>query len=265
MKRMLSLNMLPASGGTIVARYFVASGWLLNSEIHPYVNRPSNTFCPNKFSDVLITRLEDEFGTSLDLRLFKQRSFLAEIELSLELAEFYSRPLVLRGWHHPNFTQDKPLLDDVGARILMNSKLKRFSELVVIRNPIDNYLSFRKNADWAQWLKSKNPAAEFMKRYLCFVEYYSKRDAKFTTYEAFCKNPSDLLSLSCALVQINVKDLASTDIEKVKLSGASGRQGDKISLRPREVLEEREMRDIKNNKFYENIVSLLPFYNEIDR
>jgi len=262
MKRLLALNMLPASGGTIVSRYLASRGWLLNSEIHPYANRSSDTFCPNKFSDILITQIEAGLGASMDTRLFRQKSFLTEIELSIEIAEFYNKPLALRCWHHPNFTQDEPLLSDSVSQVIATSQIIRLSELVVVRNPIDNYLSFIKNADWARYVSAPDALDQFMKRYLCFVEFYAKRKATFITYEEFCTRPEDFLHIACDLAQHDVQQLVEIPISKIKMSGSSGRQSDTIEVRPREKLNYDVEKKLNESIFYRKIISLLPCYEE---
>ena len=139
MTRVITINQLPAAGGTIVAKFLAANKWFINSEVSPNSIRTSRTFSPGMFADLLLDQgvPDDKFKNR-----FREKLFCENVDSSIEMALFYSRNLGIRIWHHPSFTADGAQGIDRASQLINSRYNPLVGHLVILRNPIDNFLSF---------------------------------------------------------------------------------------------------------------------------
>jgi hypothetical protein len=235
---MIVLHHLASSGGTVFSKALVAQGdCLLLNEVHPYVsNVPGAAFSPTTPLDQFVTRYRQMLPDA-DVIRTREEFFRAQIEAVLRLAN--GKMLLLREWSHGDFY----VSDRFASSILPLIAFSRPRSVTLLRHPVDAFLSGK---TYGAWKIIGDDIDEFCRRYVKFCEFFQARpDILSLKYEDFAAAPDAFLGDVCARLGLTFNPGYMRDLNRFRLSGASGRTTyDRIVPRPR-----RTMSDTERNAF----------------
>jgi len=164
----------------------------------------------------------------------------------------------LRDHAHSHFCRDNEVQDRPDLRTLVSSKFPVLS-LVIVRDPIDSYLSLKAN-DWVHF----TPATfdEYCRRYLAFMQAYE--GVPIIRFEDFVSNPVSEMAKICELLDLpfnpDFRDLFSVH----RITGDSGRSGMSIESRPRRPVDASLASEFKASINYQNLRLALGFESGTD-
>lgn len=162
--------------------------------------------------------------------------------------------LVLRAHSHADYCTQNPLPDTDSLTRLLSPHFE-IKHLVTVRNPIDSFLSLKRN----KWL-AFNPKSfdEYCKRLLIFINSFS--GYKVLKYEDFVNDSHAMLAIILNELQLPYEAYSLGYIENFKISGDSGRSSHFISKRERVELESEYLQELVASKNFKNVCALFPEY-----
>ena len=224
------------SGGTLISKCISAQpNVFLLSELHPTTRLGIQENKPSYTPRDLITQAF--YSQIPDFDLLAESLFLRGIIETEKHVRQRGGVLVIRAHTHADYCTQSPtpLIDTITRLLMPYFDLKH---LVTVRNPIDSFLSLRKNG-WIHF--SPNNFDEYCRRLLVFIKSFEKEH--IYKYEDFVSNPSEELEKYTDTLNIQRSPLALEYFDQFKVSGDSGRSGSEIEKRSRRKIEEHELKE----------------------
>lgn len=229
------LHHFAASGGTIFTRCLAAMpAAAVLSEQHPdrWLRGPYDPFVQARFG-------YSDWITEADLDV----GFLSEISVMLRAAERTGRVLVVRDWTHTDFI-DSPTLFSRTAEVL--GREHKLVRAATIRHPIDNWIAMNKNG----FLRIS--IGEYVKRYSAFLDM--TEGMPVLKYEALCREPDETMKSLCDALRLPFASDYLSRVPQIRwITGASGRQSDVPSPRPREPIAQGDLAELVNDPLLASI------------
>jgi len=222
-----TLHHFACTGGTVISKCLSAlPNTTLLSEVDPLSLMPTSAartrFAP---TDLVMHMRLNPRGIDEEAII---AVFLAALETLHDHLLARGQRLVLRDHAHSHFCTDR---DPDSRASLHEIVARRFPTrgLVTLRNPIDSYLSLHK-LGWHSYFTPSTPE-EYARRYRLFLDRH--RGMPQIRYEDFVTDPETVLPQMCRLLDLPWTPDALQLFPAIPVSGASGRQGDVLALRPR--------------------------------
>ncbi|GAA6167797.1 hypothetical protein [Sessilibacter corallicola] len=244
------------TGGTLISKCIAAlPNTYVLSELHPHTCLHINEDKP-KFSPTDITTLarysEIPFVEDLSKQLF-----LENIKITARHVALYGGNLVVRDHSHSDYCVG--VASDTTSISTVYRYLKscfNINRLVSVRNPIDSFLSLKKNG-WVHF----EPRAfeEYCRRYLIFIDQFD--DSEIIYYEDFVDNPKQVMNVISIKLSIEFDERFINCYNTVKMSGDSGRKTKNIEARVRREMEPEFLKEIEESKSFELLKKKLVKYS----
>jgi len=244
---LLTVHHVAASGGSIVSQVLAAStNSVLASEINPLgtVYRGLEPFYdPTSLLWHLVYNSRDLSPT------LKLKYFFGQLEISIEHVKSLSKNLLLRDHSHTTFnflnknqTFNNKKVDSFFLESLkyFYSKKKdmfdfpRIKPILSIRHPLDSFIASRKKNWLFEYCGDDINIDNYCKGLLNFQNYMENVEfAKVIRYEDLCINFESSLNELFLGFDINYKIPTLSEVNRIKVTGKSGRKSDDIVLRER--------------------------------
>lgn len=223
-----SIHHFACTGGTLISRaLFALPNTVVLSEIDPLGplprSRPGRVpFAPTDLIRALRHSIR-EVGDETIIATFLDGLAAARAGLERD-----GRHLILRDHAHSQFCQGAV---DFTARPTLHEMLAgRFDlrSVLTVRHPLDSFLALASHG-WVHFTPST--LEDYARRYLAFLDRHA--GIAVFSYEEFTTDPETVLQQMCAALDLTYSPLATALIGAIRLSGDSGRSGERIAPRPR--------------------------------
>jgi hypothetical protein len=240
------LHHMACSGGSLITKCFSAmpNNFIL-SEVHPHSYRhlraDKATFLP---SDIATLAHQAKFP---DADALARKIFKSSIHETYRHVDEQGGILILRDHSHSDYCVGSSFTEKPVVRELLNQDFEILS-LVTVRNPIDCYASLQAN-DWLHF----NPQTfeEYCIRVINFLSQFRKQ--QIIKYESFTRSPDKVMRKMCSVLQVEFNDSYKDLFDQFKVTGDSGRTGEKIAIRPRRQISPDFACEIKKSKSFTSL------------
>ena len=278
---LLTVHHVAASGGSIVSQVLAAStNSVLVSEINPFgtVYRGLEPFYdPTSLLWHLVYNSKDLSPT------LKLKYFFGQLDISIEHVKSLSKNLLLRDHSHTTFnflnknqTFNNKKVDSFFLESLkyFYSKKKdilnfpRINPFLSIRHPLDSFIASRKKNWLFEYCGDVINIDNYCKGLLNFQNYMENVEfAKVIRYEDLCLNFESSLNELFLDLDIKYKIPTLSEINRIKVTGKSGRKSNDIVLRERflDDLDDCLKNQIKESIYYKQFCrknNYNPNYNQ---
>ncbi|WP_297731516.1 sulfotransferase [uncultured Maricaulis sp.] len=246
------------TGGTLIARGLQSQpNALLLSEVDPLstiqLNTQRSRFAPT--DPILLARgalspIDEDTAVEM---------FCASMKALHARMDRIGRRLILRDHAHSQFCTDT----DWERRPTLAAMLADWFPLrsiVTVRHPIDSYLALDRN-DWRHF--SPFSLEEYARRYLAFLSAY--QNVAIIRYERFVSDPDETMREICRHLELAYNPDWKALISVMRLSGDSGRRGDKIAPRSRRDYSDELVVEAEASGAYQDLCLQLGYDAELDR
>lgn len=240
------LHHFACSGGTLISKCLSAlPNVFLLSELHPASELHLGTGKPKFLPSDITTQARyagipgiDDLAWSL---------FRESMKTLHEHVEKYAGTVVIRDHSHTDFCVGDtfPERSSIAAHLEDDFDLIR---LATIRDPVDSYLSLKKN-NWEHF----HPKGfdQYCERVWAFVSEYS--DQHIIRYEDFVSEPELVLRDMADRLRVRFSDDFIDIFEIFRVTGDSGRSSNEIAARPRRELSEDQVKEFNESAYYKKI------------
>lgn len=249
---------MACSGGSLISKCIDAMpNVYLMSEVHPLARKHlgggGQKFTP---SDVITCAY---YAGIPNIEKLAEEIFASSIKVVIKALDSYGSHLVLREHSHTDFCIGSQALNSNSVTRLLSEEYNVLS-LITLRNPIDSYISLKKNR-WVQF--EPENFDEYCKRILQFLDTYQK--SKIIYYENFVKSPKKTMKTICKVIQIPYADDFMGYFDVRKITGDSGRSSKNIEKKTRRIIDDETMLEIKNSKHYKKFIDKHKFYKNFNK
>ncbi len=230
-----TLHHTAATGGTLITRCIanLDSICLLN-EINPMAPLfPAHIFEPLNLVSQLIRSYPDLAAP------LRSEHFHNQLEIALKVCRSKRQTLVIRDHAHSDYMIDEPRPSSLLSLLASHARLS----LVTIRDPIDSFLSCKKN----NWVSSLDFNA-YCERQLRFMDDFATIPC--LKYEDFCDEPVASMKRICSILSLDYQKECLNKVPAIKFSGGSGRVSDTIERRPRRPIPPGDEDMIRSSTLY---------------
>jgi hypothetical protein len=220
------------SGGTIISRAIAnLDNVVFLSEMHPLaylrLSKPESVYTP---TDIIQQLCLPHNHPDPVFCVAAWRGAITALAAKVKEA---NKILVLRSHSHIDFfTGAQPESDHFISRVLRDTFA--INEILTVRHPLDSWISIQREG-WDRHFRF-GTFEEFCRRALLLVE--ASRGLPFIRYEEFTINPDQTIRTICDALGINHSDSQSMALDKINLSGDSGRSSNLIMPRERRPIPE---------------------------
>lgn len=271
---LLTVHHIASSGGSIVSQVLTAAtNSVLVSEINPfgsiYGNRGIDpTYDPTSVLWHLVYNSEE-----LSPRL-KLRYFCEQLDISIEHVKDISKNLLLRDHSHTSYNflnknwifnskkVDSIFLESIHYFYSKKNEIFNFPKakpILSIRHPLDSFISSKKK-DWLKYYcRNEVNLDNYCNGLLHFQNYMeNKESAEVLRYEDLCMGLEDCLNKLFLNLDIEFKNPSLEEINRIKVTGKSGRISNSINLRERVIydIDDSLKIQIENSKNYKKYCEL---------
>jgi hypothetical protein len=247
-----TIHHFACTGGTLISKCIaVLPNVQLLSEVDPLSNlldkKEIKRFSP---SDMILLMKQSTRGASSSLLI---DIFQQELEVIYSNSRAVGQHLVLRDHSHSHFCHGDAIPNRLSLHEIIKDKFPVLS-LVTVRNPIDSYLSLKKNG----WLHfSPKTFDEYCRRYLVFIESYDS--IPFIRYEDFVEAPHDVMEEISGILDLKYTKYFQNLFDVFTLTGDSGRKGNKIAPRPKQKVSNEFQQEIKASASFLKLSEILEY------
>lgn len=240
------------TGGTLIVKCLAAMpNVLVLNEIDPFSPLGFDPGNPNfRPSDLLaLLREGDNYvDEALLEKLFLESFRVLHHETSME-----GRRLVLRDHSHSHFFTGEQVRARPTFRTFLASTYRTVS-VVTVRDPVDSYLSLVES----RWLHF-TPATfdEYCRRYHAFLDAYA--DEPLVRYEDFVADPAAVARGICDELELEFATTFTDTFDSFRFSGDSGRRGAVIEARPRKVMNDAFVEEVRASEAYVSLARRLGY------
>lgn len=186
------------------------------------------------------------------------RMFSSSINVLHEHLVSNGQRLVLRDHTHSHYCTGV-LSDSRPTLIEMVRNISRVCSVLTVRHPVDSFLALDKNG-WRHF--EPFSLEEYSVRYIRFLE--ANQGAPIFMYEDFVENPDRVMREICEALQLPYNPDWKSLISTVKLTGDSGRSGNRIAPRPRREISEALLEQAVESQSYRNLCKKLGYEPVLD-
>ncbi|WP_157960375.1 hypothetical protein [Marinimicrobium alkaliphilum] len=236
---------LACSGGTLVSKCLSAMpNVYLLSELNPrtllHMSGDTPKFTP---SDVVT---QARYSGVPEVESLSGKIFLESVKLASHHVDQIGGYLVVRSHSHSDYC-----VDDVKGCSVSEVLRDDFDLSVVttVRNPIDSFMGLRKN-NWLHFCPKTFD--EYCKRYEKFID--DQDDSSIFSYEKFIHSPQEVMLGVCEALSLPFDDSFEDTFGAFRVSGDSGRKGDLISERKREVVSDELEKELCRSEGYRRLM-----------
>jgi hypothetical protein len=240
------LQHFACSGGTLVSKCFAAlPNVYLLSEAHPstelHMGEGKAKFLPSDVTSMArYAKIPDSAG--LAHTLFKQN-----IITTARHTERLGGKLIIREHTHSDYCVGKKIAKNSTVINILSEEFN-ILQLATIRDPIDAYCSLTAN-NWIHF--DPGTFEEYCQRFLVFVN--TLEDKQIIRYEDFVDNPTMQMQVMADKLELPFDECFMDTFSIFRVSGDSGRRGEKIEPRDRKALSDDFKKEILNSKSYRMI------------
>ncbi|WP_300540861.1 sulfotransferase [Maricaulis sp.] len=253
-----TIHHFACTGGTLIAKGLQSQpNTLLLSEMDPLstiqLTTQRSRFAPT--DPILLAR--SALSPISDITAVEM--FVAAMKVLHDRMNGIGRRLILRDHAHSQFCTDvdwrqRPSLAD------MLTEVAPLRSIVTVRHPIDSFLALDRN----QWCHFSPPTLdEYARRYLAFLSTYE--NVPIVRYETFVSDPDETMRGICKQLDLPYNSDWKALISVMRLSGDSGRRGNKIAPRVRREYSEELVQEAQMSTSYQELCVRLGYDAEIDR
>jgi hypothetical protein len=240
------LQHFACSGGTLISKCISAlPNVFLLSEVHPttelHMGNGKAKFLPSDItSQARYVNVPD--STALAYELFKQN-----IRITARHTERFGGTLVIREHTHSDFCRGKEANTESTVIKLLSDDFN-IIRLTTIRDPVDAFRSLTEN----KWFHFEPfTFEEYCQRFLAFVN--TLEEQQIVRYEDFVIDPMKQMQIMADKLALPFDDSFIDTFSVFRVSGDSGRSGDKIEPRSRKALTNEYKKEILESKSYKII------------
>jgi hypothetical protein len=240
------------TGGTLISKGLQAQpNTLLLSEVDPLstiqLEHQRSKFAPT--DPILLARgalnpIDDQTATEM---------FVAAIKVLHARLKGAGRTLVLRDHAHSQFCTAV----DWTQRPTLKETVEAFGpvlSILTVRHPIDSYLALENN-NWRHF--SPFSLEEYAVRYQAFLTLH--KGVPIFRYEEFVEDPDRVMRQMCQALKMTCNPDWKLLISAMKLSGDSGRRGNKIAARTRRQFSDALVNEAEASPSYKDLCSALGY------
>lgn len=245
------------TGGTLISKSLqVQPNVFLLSEVDPLsqiqLTQRRAQFAPT--DPILLARaslksIDDETAV---------RMFSSSINVLYEHLVSNGQRLVLRDHTHSHYCTGV-LSDSRTTLIEMVRNISRVCSVLTVRHPVDSFLALDKNG-WRHF--EPFSLEEYSVRYIRFLE--ANQGAPIFMYEDFVEDPDRVMREICEALYLPYNPDWKSLISTVKLSGDSGRSGNRIAPRPRREISDALLEQAVESQSYGRLCKKLGYDPVLD-
>ena len=226
--RMRTVHHFACTGGTLIAKCLGAlPNTVLLSEIDPLstlvIPQDRAVFAP---TDLLLNMRQTTRALPEDLLV---EVFVAGVTRLAEALAERGQHLVLRDHAHSHYCTPRDPASRPGLHAMLAGHVP-VCALVTVRDPVDSYIALLGNG-WHSHMGPDSGPDAYARRYRLFLDDH--RDLPVLRYEDFAADPAAALERMCTALDLPPGPDALALFPMMRLSGDSGRKGDRIAPRPR--------------------------------
>jgi hypothetical protein len=232
------------SGGSLVSKCIgVMPNTFLLSEVHPLSTLHLQFADKARYLPTDYTTLS-RYANIPNIDELSEELFLSSVKGIERHVRYQGGKLVLRDHSHVDFCAERKMVEKSTLSKILSDSFTLLN-VVTIRNPIDAYLSLKKNG-WVHF----SPANfdEYCRRLLSFTAQFKRKD--IVRYEDFVDSPDRTLKKISRKLDLqfspDYRDLFNT----VRVTGDSGRRSDKIAPRERRDYDSRFKKEVNKSKYF---------------
>ncbi|WP_020210036.1 sulfotransferase [Gilvimarinus chinensis] len=237
------------SGGTLISKCLAAQpNTFLLSELHPTTHLGMNinkaSYTPRDITTQAI------YGQVPQVRKLAETLFVSGIKETDQHIRELGGQLIIRAHSHADYctTEPTPDVDTITRLLEPHFNLKH---LVTVRHPVESFISLRENK-WVHF--EPDNFDEYCRRLLKFLKAFNK--SSIIRYEDFVAHPKKMIKEVAKKLDLNQVSDDFEHIDIFKISGDSGRSGREISKRPPKVPSNELAGEIKNSKYFQQLIQL---------
>ncbi len=266
---LLTIHHACCTGGSIVSQILAsATNSILISEINPYKQitvqqRIQPYFDPTSILWHLVYNSKEISET------LKLKYFLCQLDISIEHVKGLRKNLLLRDHTHSTFNfSDKDnffMNKKLGSLFLeilgyfYESKSQDFDftlikPIISVRHPLDSFIAGRKRGWLKPYCGGEINLDNYCKGLLKFQKYMeNEKSAKVIRYEDLCIDYSNCLIQTFSDLNIDYQIPSLDEINRIKVTGKSGRKTKNIALRERiiENVDNDLKKETEVSKYYQ--------------
>lgn len=231
------------SGGTLFSKCIAAlPNVFLLSELHPSTRLGITPDEPMYTPRDIITQAI--YGKLPEIDELIAKVFVAEISKVSEHVGLFGGSLVIRAHSHADYCTEAtpPEVDTITRLLAPHFELK---QLVTVRNPIDAFISLRQN-DWVHF--SPDLFEEYCERFRRFLDGFEQ--AEIVHYEDLVASPDATIKHCTELLELAFTEDIFEYLDIFRVSGDSGRSGNKIAPRPRKTITNEYRQEIMSSSSF---------------
>lgn len=232
------------SGGSLVSKCIgVMPNTYLLSEVHPHSTLHLQFAEKARYLPTDYTTLS-RYANIPDIDELSEELFLSSIVGIEQHVRKQAGKLVLRDHSHVDFCTERAAVEKSTLNRVLSGSFTLLN-VVTIRNPVDAYLSLKKNG-WVHF----SPANfdEYCRRLLSFTAQFRRKD--IVRYEDFVDSPDRTLKKICRKLDLrfspDYRDLFNT----ARVTGDSGRRSDCIAPRERREYDSTFKKEVNKSKHF---------------
>lgn len=253
-----TVHHLSCTGGTLIAKCIasMANVLVLNEiDLHSALPQNNSNQVPFTPTDVISLLRQGDSATAPDL---VTSLFVQNIRLLRDEQWKSGKHLILRDHSHSHFLSGGQVADYPTLGAIVGEHFPTHS-LVTVRDPIDSYLSMRRQG----WHKFFNPSTfeEYCRRYEAFLEAYE--GVPIIKYEDFTARPKQNMRRICRILKLTYFQAFEEVFSAFRFSGDSGRGGRKIIQHPPREIEEAALREIEASVTYHSLIQRLGYESRL--
>lgn len=167
------------------------------------------------------------------------------------------RRLILRDHSHSHFCTEADW-SERPSLVQMLADVVPLRSIVSVRHPIDSFIALERN-NWCHF--SPFTLEEYSRRYLAFLSAYEH--VPIVRYERFVSDPDETMREICMHLDLSYNPDWKALISIMKMSGDSGRSGNKIIPRLRRDYTEDLVREARESASYFELCQRLGYDDEL--
>ena len=248
-----TVHHLACTGGTIISKAISSQpNVALLSEVDPF--SPMGHEHPFRPTDMIGLAKVGSRAATIETQ---GKMFLSSLAILAKEYEAQGTYLVLRDNSHGKYNYGSDISSYPSLREFLSDTYD-LKSVVTVRDPIDSYLSLKKNG-WEHF--SPSGFDEYCRRMLVFLEDHI--DVPIIKYEDFVTDPQNVCAALCKALDLPFNRDFIHLMSAISISGDSGRKGEKLQLRPRREILRDEDTEFKASSHHAKLAERLGYPTDL--